>query len=171
MNQESTARGIALAKQLAQRLLHAGLTLSTAESCTGGGIAWLCTSLPGSSRWFTGSIVAYDNSVKQNLLGVTALDLESWGAVSVPVVRQMAQGACVALNTHAAISVTGIAGPDGGSAEKPVGTVFIGYALKGHSFHSQHHFPGNREDVRQASVHTALTELNTLLVRMGLAHA
>lgn len=106
-------------------LLEKGLTLSTAESCTGGNIAHLLTTIPGSSGYFTGSVVSYDNSVKTQVLGVSAETLQQEGAVSQAVAEQMAKGVRECLNTDIAVSTTGVAGPDGGSAEKPVGTVWI----------------------------------------------
>lgn len=110
---------------LGERLFEKGLTLSTAESCTGGNIAHLITSIPGSSNYFKGSIVSYANEVKENLLGVLPEYIEKEGAVSEIVVREMAKGAQDALNTDCSIAVSGIAGPEGGTEEKPVGTVWI----------------------------------------------
>ena len=106
------------------------LTLSTAESCTGGYLAHLITSVPGSSDYFTGSVIAYSNRIKQEFLGVAEKSLISFGAVSEEVVREMAEGARKRLNTDIAVSISGIAGPDGGTAEKPVGTVWIAVANK-----------------------------------------
>jgi nicotinamide-nucleotide amidase len=100
-------------------------TLSTAESCTGGFIAHLITSIPGSSDYFQGSVVSYSNSVKEGLLHVDPFTIQTSGAVSRETVRQMAAGALSVLHTDYAIAVTGIMGPDGGSPEKPVGTVWI----------------------------------------------
>jgi nicotinamide-nucleotide amidase len=102
--------------------------MATAESCTGGYIAHLITSLPGSSAIFKGTVVAYANSAKQNLLSVTEDTLTAHGAVSEQTVSQMARAACTALNTDVAIATSGIMGPEGGSNEKPVGTVWIAVA-------------------------------------------
>ncbi len=110
---------------IAELFTNNKLTLSSAESCTGGNIAHLITSLAGSSVYFTGSVVAYHNDVKQHVLGVKEVDLIAHGAVSQQVVEQMAQGAKKALGTDYAVSTSGIAGPDGGTDEKPVGTVWI----------------------------------------------
>ena len=107
-------------------LRERGLTAGTAESCTGGYIAHLITSIAGSSEYFLGGIVSYHNNVKQNVLGVSAEDLKNHGAVSEQVACQMAEGARKALGTDFAVSTTGVAGPEGGSEEKPVGTVWIG---------------------------------------------
>lgn len=106
------------------------LTLATAESCTGGLIGAAITSIPGSSTPFKGGIIAYDNQVKQKLLNVPAGMIYKYGAVSREVARAMAKGAVEALNVDMAVSVTGVAGPGGGSEEKPVGTVWMGLAVK-----------------------------------------
>lgn len=106
------------------------LSLSTAESCTGGSIAALVTSVPGSSEYFSGGIVAYSNEVKMALLHVSAETLEQYGAVSRETVTEMARGAMKALKTDCAVATSGIAGPGGGSREKPVGTVWIAAAYK-----------------------------------------
>lgn len=113
---------------LGQLLVGRRLTLSTAESCTGGMIAHMITLVPGSSAYFEGSIVSYSNSVKINQLGVSADDIATYGAVSEAVVRQMAEGAKARLQTDCAIATSGIAGPSGGTADKPVGTVWIAVA-------------------------------------------
>lgn len=114
-----------IVREIIQKFSENGWTLSTAESCTGGNIAHNITLIPGSSAIFNGGIVSYSNEVKMNLLGVKADDLEREGAVSQPVVEQMAKGAAKALNTTFAVSTSGIAGPGGGSPEKPVGTVWM----------------------------------------------
>jgi len=119
---------ISLQEVVATLLLEKQATLATAESCTGGYISHLITSLPGSSAYYKGSIIAYANAVKSKQLGVKAQDIENLGAVSESVVRQMAEGAREALNTDYAIASSGIAGPDGGTADKPVGTVWLAVA-------------------------------------------
>nr|WP_319398392.1 competence/damage-inducible protein A [uncultured Carboxylicivirga sp.] len=113
---------------LGELLKQNGKTVSTAESCTGGYIGHLLTSIPGSSAYFRGGIIAYENDVKARLLGVSSDDLNQYGAVSQPVVEQMALGAKTALGTDYAIATSGIAGPDGGTEDKPVGTVWIAIA-------------------------------------------
>ncbi|MDR2956529.1 MAG: CinA family nicotinamide mononucleotide deamidase-related protein [Prevotella sp.] len=123
-------KDIAIEKVLGLRLFEQGLTLGTAESCTGGNIAHLVTSIPGSSRYFKGTIVSYANEEKINLLNVSQESLERFGAVSEAVAMEMALGAQKALNVDSSISTTGIAGPDGGTEEKPVGTVWICTRLK-----------------------------------------
>jgi len=121
---------IPLEKILGNYLLGKRLTVSTAESCTGGNIAHLITTISGSSRYFKGSVVSYSNDAKSNVLGVLSSDIEKEGAVSETVVMQMARGAQKVLNTDCAIAVSGIAGPDGGTEDKPVGTVWIATAVK-----------------------------------------
>lgn len=112
-------------------LLHAReITLSTAESCTGGGIAAQITSVPGSSAYFAGGIVAYSNEIKQRLLGVSPQTLQNFGAVSRQTAEEMVKGAMKTLKTDCAISTTGVAGPGGGTKEKPVGLIWIAAAYK-----------------------------------------
>lgn len=134
-----------LQEVVGQMLLEKHLTLGTAESCTGGYIAHLITSVAGSSRYFKGSIVSYDNSIKLSQLGVANSVLEAEGAVSEAVVRQMAEGGRTALQTDYCIAVSGIAGPDGGSDEKPVGTVWIAIAGAARTVAIKHRFGQHRE--------------------------
>ncbi len=115
-------------EDLLRRLKQAGVTVATAESCTGGTIAHMITLIPGASAYFMGGVVAYSNEVKKNVLGVSAADLEKYGAVSEVVARQMAEGVRQKLGAQYAVSTTGIAGPDGGTKEKPVGTVWMAVA-------------------------------------------
>lgn len=124
-------RDIPIEQILGERLFARGLTLGTAESCTGGTIAHQITSIPGSSHYFKGSVVSYSNETKVNLLHVRQENLDKDGAVSESVVLDMARGACQALNTDCSIAVSGIAGPDGGTDQKPVGTVWICTAYNG----------------------------------------
>jgi len=134
-----------------------GLTIATAESCTGGNIAHLITTIPGASECMQGGIVAYSNEVKMRILGVEPSTLEAHGAVSEPVVCQMAAGACRATGADIAIATSGIAGPGGGTPEKPVGTVCIAAAsAKGHCLVHTYHFPGNRSRVIDRATTTAL---------------
>lgn len=119
-----------LEEEIGKLLIANNLSLSTAESCTGGGVAALITSVPGSSGYFKGGIVAYDNEVKKNLLGVSPETLSAYGAVSRETVIEMAKGAMDRLKTDCAIATSGIAGPGGGTLEKPVGTVWIAVAYK-----------------------------------------
>lgn len=120
-----------LCEKIVSKLKEKGLTLATAESCTGGLIAKSITDVSGCSSVFYGGVVAYDNSVKENVLGVKAETLSAFGAVSYETAREMAQGVKRALNTSIGISTTGIAGPGGGTEKKPVGTVYIGIAIDG----------------------------------------
>ena len=115
-------------EDLMRRLKNAEVTVACAESCTGGNIAHMITSLPGASSFFLGGVVAYSNAVKTQVLGVNTKDLEQYGAVSEPVARQMAEGVRQLLGSQYAVSTTGIAGPDGGTKEKPVGTVWMAVA-------------------------------------------
>lgn len=138
--------------------------LVTAESCTGGMIAAACTDLAGSSNWFERGFVSYSNAAKTELLGVGAALIEQHGAVSEPVVRAMAAGALAHSHAQVAVAVTGVAGPSGGSPEKPVGTVWFGWAWPGGLHSEVRHFDGDRAAVRQATVRHALTGLTTLPV-------
>ena len=122
-------------------------TLSTAESCTGGNIAHQITLVSGSSEYFTGSVVSYSNKVKENLLGVNFRDIENYGAVSEQIAIQMASGVRQLINTDFAISSTGVAGPTGGTIEKPVGTVWIGIASSTRTLAKKFQFNGDRESV------------------------
>jgi nicotinamide-nucleotide amidase len=147
----------ALAQQLGDCLKHRGMTLATAESCTGGWIAKAITDLPGSSDWFEGSVVCYSNALKHGLLGVADETLEVFGAVSGETVKAMVEGIFDTTAADVAVSVSGIAGPDGGSDAKPVGTVWLCWGKRGEdSFAHEFHFEGNREAVRLQSVEEAL---------------
>ena len=146
-----------LASKVVKEATARELKLSTAESCTGGLIAGALTCIPGSSSVVEGGIVSYSNEVKKNSLGVSADDLESFGAVSEPVALQMAEGSRNALCSDIAVSVTGIAGPGGGSKEKPVGTVWFGVSSKLSTHAELCHFSGDRASVREQTVIHALT--------------
>ena len=138
-------------------------TLATAESCTGGNIAHQLTLIPGSSTYFKGSVVSYANEVKEHVLGVSKNDIEIYGAVSRPVVEQMARGVQCLMNTDCAIAVSGIAGPGGGTPEKPVGTVWIAVAC-GDKLHSEMLvFGDNREYNIERSTHRALLAMVKML--------
>lgn len=137
--------------------------LATAESCTGGLIAAECTALPGSSAWFERGFVSYSNAAKTELLGVDAALIAQHGAVSEPVVRAMVQGALRHSRAQVAVAVTGVAGPSGGSAEKPVGTVWFGWATPDGVHTAVQHFAGDRSAVRAATVAHALEQLTALL--------
>jgi len=136
--------------------LSRGIQCAAAESCTGGLLGAYLTRLPGASHWFAGGLVAYDNRVKIQLLGIEPELLHQYGAVSEQVARRMALGVCQLFHVHAAISITGIAGPDGGSPEKPVGLVWIACALRAVVHAQSFQFQGSREQVRQAACAEAL---------------
>ena len=145
--------------RLAERLLARGWMCATAESCTGGLIGASLTAVSGSSAWFSGGIISYANEVKINLLGVEAELIAEHGAVSKPVVRRMAAGACRLTGARAAVAVSGIAGPTGGTPEKPVGTVWFGYAVDGIVTAQKLWIPAERPVVRQATVYAAVAGL------------
>jgi nicotinamide-nucleotide amidase len=149
--------------QLADLLQNKRWMMATAESCTGGMIAAACTDLAGSSAWFERGWVTYSNAAKTELLGVDAALIDQHGAVSEPVVRAMALGAVAHSQAQVAVSVTGVAGPGGGSADKPVGTVWFGFALPGLLISEVMLFDGDRAAVRRATVHHALTRLIALI--------
>ena len=132
------------------------LTLSVAESCTGGLIGHHLTNVPGSSSYFQGGVIVYSNPSKVNLLDVAQEVLERYGAVSDQVVRMMAEGVKKMMDTDIGLAVTGIAGPDGGSDEKPVGTVHIGLAVENMTFSGKYRFRGTREQVKSDTAMTAL---------------
>jgi PncC family amidohydrolase len=142
--------------RLGEILKSKGLTLAVAESCTGGLLGGAVTSVSGSSAYFRGGVIAYDNGIKRDILGVSAVDLEKYGAVSESVVKAMAAGAAKLFNTDCAISVSGIAGPGGGTGEKPVGLVFIGIYHQGQAQSRSFVFKGGRDDVRLQSVNAAI---------------
>ena len=131
-------------------------TLATAESCTGGMIGAALTAVPGASKVYKGGIISYWSEVKQNLLNVDAEDLKNLGPVSMQVAGSMAQGARKALHTDVAISVTGLAGPDGDEFGRPVGTVFVGFDNGAKTVIKQHCFSGDREAVRRQAAEAAL---------------
>jgi PncC family amidohydrolase len=152
-----------LAAVVLHQLEQASATLATAESCTGGLLAARLTAVPGSSRVFRGGVVAYHNDLKLELLGVGADLLAQHGAVSEAVARQMADGAARSLAADAAVAVTGIAGPDGGTAEKPRGTVWIAVRWRDEVRAFTHVLPGGREDVRERTVQWALNYLRRIV--------
>ncbi len=133
-----------------------GKTLVTAESCTGGGIGAALTAIAGSSKVYKGGIISYTNEVKEKQLNVAKEALDREGAVSALVAEAMAKGARVALSADVAVSVTGLAGPDGDDFGNPVGTVFIGYADENKCLAKKFKFTGNREEVRDQAVIAAL---------------
>jgi nicotinamide-nucleotide amidase len=155
-----------LAEKLGRALEQGSLMLVTAESCTGGWIAEAVTAVPGSSAWFERGFVTYTYISKREMLGVRGETLEEHGAVSEEVVLEMVSGAIEASHAQAGIAVSGIAGPSGGTAEKPVGTVCFAWALEALAPWAQtRHFAGDREAVRRQSVVHALAVLIAALER------
>ena len=134
----------------------AGKRLATAESLTGGGIGAAITSVSGASKVYAGGIISYTNEVKHRILEVPTAYLDTLGAVSDPVARAMAEGTRKVLNADVAVSVTGLAGPDGDEFGHPVGPVFIGYADADSAFAREYHFEGAREQVREQTICAAL---------------
>ncbi|NVK55668.1 MAG: nicotinamide-nucleotide amidohydrolase family protein [Alteromonadaceae bacterium] len=139
-------------------------TLTTAESCTGGGIAFALTSVAGSSDWFRQSWVTYANQAKQHLVDVSAESLAQYGAVSAQVVTEMANGAAIKAGAECAVAVSGVAGPGGGSDAKPVGTVWFGFTINGNTEAVVKHFSGDRSAVRNQSIAFAVSTLHHRLV-------
>ena len=154
-----------LSLRLGRALRVRGWRVATAESCTGGWIAKALTDVPGSSQWFESGLVTYSNAAKSALLGVAQSVLEDHGAVSEATVRAMAQGARTRLGTELAVAVSGVAGPDGGAPEKPVGTVWFAWATPTSTSAVRRHFMGGREAVRRQSVALALERLIDLVWR------
>lgn len=153
-----------LAQAVGQALAARGLRLATAESCTGGGIAQAVTAIAGSSAWFERGFVTYSNDAKRELLGVSGQTLAAFGAVSGETVAEMAQGALAHAHAEVAVAVSGIAGPDGGSADKPVGTVWLAWAAAGRATRVRRClFAGDRDAVRHAAVLAALDGVLALL--------
>lgn len=148
-----------LIQQLAKQLLEAQIMVATAESCTGGGIAAAFTDLAGSSAWFDAGFVTYSNQAKMHMLGVQESTLISHGAVSEPVVREMVAGAVANSQAQLAVAVSGIAGPGGGSEEKPVGTVWFAWGDEDKQVTERCVFAGNRQQVREQAVHRAIQGL------------
>lgn len=162
----------ALAGQLGEVLMAGGQTLATAESCTGGWVAQVITSVAGSSQWFDRGFVTYANAAKEEMLGVPALTLQRHGAVSEAVARAMAQGVLAHSDADWALAITGIAGPGGGSPEKPVGTVCFAWAGREQGCLAQtRHFSGERQAVRAQAVEHALQGMLDLLRSQSVLQA
>lgn len=143
--------------RLGERLLRTGRTVATAESCTGGWVAKVLTDRAGSSAYVLGGLVTYSNEAKQGLLGVTRKSLDEHGAVSEPVVREMVAGALVATDADVAVAISGVAGPGGGSKDKPVGTVWFAWGSSpATTVALVKHFEGDRDQVRRQAVLFAL---------------
>jgi nicotinamide-nucleotide amidase len=137
--------------------------ITCAESCTGGGIGYAITEISGSSKWFERGFITYSNQAKQDMLGLSPIILDDFGAVSIQTVAAMATGAAQTAGAQCAIAVSGIAGPDGGSADKPVGTVCFAFAVQQQLLTEKRHFIGERQQVRQQAVDYGLSRMCTLL--------
>ena len=154
-----------LAAELGRRLQVLNAHVTTAESCTGGGIAEAITRIPGSSAWFEAGYVTYSNRQKTRQLDVPADLFETAGAVSREVVEAMVRGAQHHSLAHFAVAVSGVAGPDGGTPNKPVGTVWLAWGVGDEVYSEVQHFPGNRDEVRRQTVKAALEGLVRLAAR------
>ncbi|MFW2371689.1 MAG: CinA family protein [Gammaproteobacteria bacterium] len=164
MTKNNTEPLLPLLEDVAQKMISARLKLATAESCTGGWVAKAITDLAGSSRWFECGLVTYSNQSKQDFLGVDSQLLEQQGAVSQAVVKAMVLGLLDRCNADMGISISGIAGPEGGSEQKPVGTVWIAWAKPGQLMEViRYHFQGDRSQVRQQAVIEALSGVLRLI--------
>jgi nicotinamide-nucleotide amidase len=163
VNDDTAADTSTLCADLADALLLRHWMLATAESCTGGLIAAACTSLPGSSSWFERGWVTYSNEAKAESLGVDMAAIDSHGAVSEVVARAMAFGAVRHSRAQCAVAVTGVAGPTGGSPDKPVGTVWFGFSVAGRLSSETVRFDGDRTAIREATVRHALARLLALV--------
>ncbi|GAB1234367.1 CinA family protein [Ferrigenium sp. UT5] len=159
-----------LAAQVGGALKAHGLLLATAESCTGGGVAQAITAIAGSSAWFERGFITYSNLSKQQMLGVAEATLIAHGAVSEAVVRAMVAGALEQSGAQVGLAVSGIAGPDGGTPDKPVGTVWFAWGIEhGATFARVHQLQGNRAEVRAQAVHIALQGVLELLQQTASA--
>ncbi|PKN42421.1 MAG: damage-inducible protein CinA [Deltaproteobacteria bacterium HGW-Deltaproteobacteria-18] len=145
--------------RLGESLLLQGAHMATAESCTGGLLASTLTDVAGSSRWFEGGVVAYDNCVKMRLLGVPEEILIRHGAVSQACVESMVKGVCELMKVPVALAISGIAGPGGGTPEKPVGLVWMAWRINQRIWSREFRFQGSRREIKQASVREAVLGL------------
>lgn len=152
-----------VAEEVGHLARQLGVVITTIESCTGGQIAGAITDIPGSSRWFESGFVTYSNDAKQRMVNVSADSLRTQGAVSRAVVTEMVTGGCRTSGAALGVAVSGVAGPEGGSEEKPVGTVWMGWGDGESVFAHCFHFDGDRAQVRQASVLAALKGLRSWL--------
>lgn len=165
MNTEITEDSISkLLEQIAPRFLQTEQRLASAESCSGGWLAKAITDLDGSSQWFECSIVSYSNQAKQDFLGVNAQTLEQHGAVSQPVVKEMVLGLLSRCQADIAVSISGIAGPGGGTTDKPIGTVWMAWAKQGQFIEAiRFSFNGDRKQVRLQAVYEAIKGVQRIL--------
>lgn len=154
-----------LAARLGGMLASKKWQISCAESCTGGGLGYAITNTPGSSAWFEKGFITYSNQAKQDLLAVSQETLFKHGAVSAQTVEEMALGAAKAAEAEVAISISGVAGPDGGTAKKPVGTVWFGFVIAGEVVTQKQQFDGDRQAVRIQAVEFALSHILKLMTK------
>ena len=161
----TTDTEVTLEKSVVDLLEANHLTVATAESCTGGLLSARLINVPGASEVFKAGYVSYSNKTKRKLFGVKRSSLEKHGAVSSVVAKEMAKGASVLSKANVTVSVTGIAGPDGGSEEKPVGLVYIGCRVCGETTIKEYHFKGNRNKIREASVSAALSLMRECILQ------
>jgi nicotinamide-nucleotide amidase len=159
----------ALLLEIADLFNGSGAKLGVVESCTGGGLGAALTSIAGSSDWFEGGLITYSNRVKMKSVYVRESTLQQFGAVSEECVKEMANGGMIALGVDCCLSVSGIAGPGGGSADKPVGTVWLGLAVRHKSIEAFHHvFEGDREAVRNQAVQAGLAILSKVSLKKAV---
>lgn len=157
---------VTLAEEIGTLLRERGMTMAAAESCTGGRVGDMITSVPGSSDYFLGGVISYSNGAKVSLLGVGADAIRDEGAVSETVARQMAEGARKVFGADVGVSTTGIAGPGGGSASKPVGLVFVAASAPGLTMCVRHVFAGTRDEVKRKSSECALALVRDMLAQV-----
>jgi len=153
-----------LEESVVQLLKEQGLTLTTVESCTGGLFTGRLVNVQGASEVLKQGFITYSNKAKRKLIGVKKLTLKEFGAVSEKTAKEMAKGAILTTGSDVAVSITGIAGPDGGTKEKPVGLVYIGVSVKGEMRVKEYHFTGNRAKIRESAVVAAMTLLRTSIL-------
>lgn len=163
----TTREDVTIEAAVAELLRERGLEVTTAESCTGGMIGARLVNVPGISEAYRAGLITYSNKAKRRLLGVKKSTLEKYGAVSAQTAKEMAKGAAAFVKADAAISVTGIAGPDGGTAKKPVGLVYMACCVNGRLIVEEHHFKGNRAKIREAATVAALALLRKGILAYG----
>lgn len=152
-----------LAQLLGNKLVTKGWQITCAESCTGGGVGYAITAISGSSAWFKKGFITYSNDAKRDMLGVSEQTLNQYGAVSSSTVLEMAAGAAEQANAEVAVAISGIAGPDGGTPEKPVGTVWFGFFINGQNSCQKLLIDGNRQTIRIKAIEFALSHILELL--------
>lgn len=158
--QASMDKRQALTSNISKLAIQQGIVITTAESCTGGGVAHALTAIPGSSAWFEKGFVTYSNQAKQDMLGVKQTTLVDYGAVSKETVVAMAEGALARAKAQLSVAISGIAGPDGGSDDKPVGTVWFAWSKGNAGCQAAcYHFDGDRQAVREQAITVALSGL------------